>query len=194
MVKTLVEPIHNTSRKFTCDRYFTAVELFEHLLNLKLTSVGTVMPNRKHFPIALTTKGNREINSTLFAVKDSVTMCSWVQKKGKLVLLLSTLHQTKEIAKSEKPEIIEFDNQTKAGVDALDQKVRHYSTYRKTKCCLKLFFTIFLTLLPTMHLFYSSYSHQRNVLILNKEHVRSFFQCLEKLLSNPTLLPDHGLL
>ena len=70
MVKTLVEPIHNTSRKFTCDRYFTAVELFEHLLNVKLTSVGTVMPNRKHFPIALTTKGNREINSTLFAVKD----------------------------------------------------------------------------------------------------------------------------
>ena len=50
------------------------------------------------------------------------------------MLLLSTLHQTKETAKSEKPEIIEFDNQTKAGVDALDQKVRHYSTYRKTKC------------------------------------------------------------
>ena len=56
MVKTLAEPIHNTSRKFTCDRYFTAVELFEHLLNVKLTSVGTVMPNRKHFPIALTTR------------------------------------------------------------------------------------------------------------------------------------------
>ena len=38
-----------------------------------------------------------------------------------------------EIAQRGKPEIIEFYNQTKAGVDALDQKVRHYSTCRKTK-------------------------------------------------------------
>ena len=52
------------------------------------------MPNRKHLPIPLTIKGNREINSTLFAFKDSVIMCSWVPKKGKLVLLLSILHQT----------------------------------------------------------------------------------------------------
>ena len=91
------------------------------------------MPNRKHLPIALTTKGNCEINSTFFAFKDSVTMCSCIPKKGKLVVLLSTLHQTNEIAQSGKPEIFEFYNQTKAGVDALDQKVRHYSTYWKTK-------------------------------------------------------------
>ena len=109
------------------------------------------------------------------------------------MLLLSTLHQTNEIAQSGKPEIIEFYNQTKAGVDALDQKVDHYSTYQKTKHWPQAVFTIFLTLLPTMHLFCSSYGHQRKILILNKEHVVSFFQCLEKLLSNPTLLPDHSL-
>ena len=40
--------------------------------------------------------------------------------------LLSILHQTNEIAQSGKPEINEFYNQTKAGVDALDQKVHHY--------------------------------------------------------------------
>ena len=194
MVKELVEPIHKTSRKVTCDRYFTAVELFEHLLNVKLTSVGTVMPNRKHFPIALTTKGNREINSTLFVVKDSVTMCSWVQKKRKLVLLLATLHQTNETVKIEKPETIEFYNQTKAGVDALEQKVRHYSIYRKTKCWPQAVFHNILDIAAYNAFVYSSYSHQRSVLILNKEHVVSFFQCLEKLLSNLTLLPDHSLL
>ena len=37
VVKKLVEPIHNTSRNITCDRYFTDVELFEHLLKVKLT-------------------------------------------------------------------------------------------------------------------------------------------------------------
>ena len=84
VVKRLVEPIHNTSRNITCDRYFTGVELFGHLLKVKLTSVGTVMPNCKHLPIPLTTKGNREINSTLFAFKDSVTMCSCVPKKRKV--------------------------------------------------------------------------------------------------------------
>ena len=53
VVKKLVEPIHNTSRNITLDRYFTGVELFEHLLKVKLTSVGTVMPNRKHLLIPL---------------------------------------------------------------------------------------------------------------------------------------------
>ena len=90
------------------------------------------MSNRKHLPIALTTNGNCEINSTLFAFKDSVTILPG-SKKGKLVLLLSTLHQTNEIAQSGKSEIIGFYNQTKTGVDALDQKVCHYLTYRKTK-------------------------------------------------------------
>ena len=42
----------------------------------------------EHLPIGLTTKGNCETNSTLFAFKDSVTMYSWVPKNGKLVLLL----------------------------------------------------------------------------------------------------------
>ena len=60
-------------------------------------------------------------------------MCLWVPNKEKLLLLLSTLHQTDEIALGGKPEIIEFYNQTKVGVDALDQNVRHYSTYQKTK-------------------------------------------------------------
>ena len=81
VVKKLVEPIHNTSRNITCDRYFTDVELFEHLLKVKLTYVGTAMPNRKHLPIALTTKGNREINSTLFAFKDSEQCALGFQKK-----------------------------------------------------------------------------------------------------------------
>ena len=62
-------------------------------------------------------------------------MCLWVPSKEKLLLPLSNLHQTNEIVLSGKPEIIEFYNQTKVGVDALDQKVRHYPTYQKTKHC-----------------------------------------------------------
>ena len=42
------------------------------------------------------------------------------------MLLLSNLHQANEIPQSRKPEIIEFYNQKKLGVDALNQKVCHY--------------------------------------------------------------------
>ena len=44
---------------------------------------------------------------------------------------MSSLHQNSNIGKSGKPEIVEFYNKTKAAYDALDQKVRHYTTYRK---------------------------------------------------------------
>ena len=45
------------------------------------------------------------------------------QKKNKFALLLSTAHQSDNFVESGKPEIVEFYNETKAGVDALDQKV-----------------------------------------------------------------------
>ena len=60
-------------------------------------------------------------------------MRSWVPKKNKLVLLLSTAHQFGKIGQSGKPEIVEFYNETKPDADALDQKLRHYTTYRRTK-------------------------------------------------------------
>ena len=124
VVKKHVEPIHNTSQNIACD------ELFERL-KVKLTFVGTVMPNGKHLTIALTAKWNHQINYTFFAFKDHVTVCSWVPKKESASFVNPSSNQwncTKWYY-----EITEFYNQTKAGVDALDQKVRHYSTYQKTK-------------------------------------------------------------
>ena len=107
--------------------------MIETLKSNNLTIVGTVMPNRKHLLVELTKKACRLVGSTLFAFKDDLIMCSWVSKINKLVLLLSTAHQSDKIGESGKPEIVEFYNETKAGVDALDQKVRNYTTYRKTK-------------------------------------------------------------
>ena len=48
------------------------------------------------------------------------------------------MHHDDKIGDSGKPEIVEFYNKTKAGVDALDQKVRHYTTLKNIKmaaCC-----------------------------------------------------------
>ena len=65
----------------------------------------------------------------MFAFKNSLTTVLWHPKCSKHVLLLSSLHRNANITKTGKPEIVKF--YTKAGVDALDQKVRHYSIYCK---------------------------------------------------------------
>ena len=134
IVKNLVELIKGTNRSVTCDHYFTSVDLFEELYNNNLIAVGTVMPNKRHLPLSFLPKQarGREIGSSLFAFKDNLTKVSWHPKRSKFVLLLSSLHHNSNIAESGKPEIVEFYNKTKAGVDALDQKVHHYTTYRKT--------------------------------------------------------------
>ena len=134
LIKNLVEPIKGTNRNVTHNRYFTSVDLFEEHYNDNLTAVGTVIPNRRHLSLSLLPKQARggEVGSSLFAFKDNFTVVSWHPKRSKFVLLLSSLHHNSNIAESGKPEIVEFYNKTKAGVDALDQKVRHYSTYRKT--------------------------------------------------------------
>ena len=85
VVKKLVKPLHNFVRNIACDRYFTGVEMIETLKSNNLTLVGTVMPNQKHLPVALTIKAGLLVGSTLFAFKDDLTMCSWVPKKNKLL-------------------------------------------------------------------------------------------------------------
>ena len=47
-------------------------------------------------------------------------MCLWVPKKNKLVILLSTAHQSDETGESGKAEKVELYNKTKSGVHALD--------------------------------------------------------------------------
>ena len=128
-LKILLNLLKGTNRNVTCDRYFTSVDSFEELYNDNLTAVGTVIPNRRHLPLSLLPKQARgcEVGSSLFAFKNNLTMVSWHPKRSKFVLLLSSLHPNSNIAESAKPEIVEIYNKTKAGVDALYQKVHHRS-------------------------------------------------------------------
>ena len=104
------------------------------------------MPNGKHLPLALLPKQARgwEIGLGMFAFKDNLPLASWHPNPSKHVPILSSLHHSTNIAESGKPEIAEFYNKTKTGVDTLDQKVRHYSTYHKTyRWPLAVFYNIF---------------------------------------------------
>jgi len=55
-----------------------------------------------------------------------------MDKKPKPVILLSSLHRT-ALQGEHKPEMIEFYNATKSGVDNMDHMVRFYSSKRKTR-------------------------------------------------------------
>ena len=88
------------------------------------------MPNRRHLHLLLLPKQarGREVGSSLVAFKYNLTMISRHPKRSKFGILLSSLHHNSNIAESDKPEIVEFYDKTKAGDNALDQKVCHYTT------------------------------------------------------------------
>jgi len=75
-------------------------------------------------------KGTPDIR---FCYLDNKTLLSYNPKKKKIVLVLSSLHQTGKVnEESGKPEMICFYNGTKGGTDSFDQKCHQYTTARKT--------------------------------------------------------------
>ena len=71
--------------------------------------------------------------SSVFGFSGQQTLVSYVPKKNKAVILLSTLHHDKVLAgNTMKPEIILRYNQTKSGVDNLDHLITNYTCKQKT--------------------------------------------------------------
>jgi hypothetical protein len=126
--------------------FFPEVEGAKELLSENMTVVGTIMANRRHVPKEMTTPKNRAINSTIFAFSvQKVMLVSYCPVRSKVVLLLSTKHRGRSISSNEssKPEVIICYNQTKGGVDSVDQMVRRHSVKRQTRrWTMSLFYTM----------------------------------------------------
>lgn len=62
-------------------------------------------------------------------------MTSYVPKKNRSVVLLSTVHNDTAIVETlkNKPEIVVYYNKTKGGVDTVDKLVRTYTAKRQTR-------------------------------------------------------------
>ncbi|XP_069692711.1 piggyBac transposable element-derived protein 4-like [Periplaneta americana] len=135
VVKRLVEPISGTGRNVTCDNWFTSVPLAKHLLDSnRLTLVGTIRKNKREIPPSFVQHRSRAQYSSKFAFDDQMTLVSYVPKKGKTVLLLSTMHYDaaidSETGVKKKPEINTFYNSTKSGVDVVDALCATYNVGR----------------------------------------------------------------
>ncbi|XP_028820478.1 piggyBac transposable element-derived protein 4-like [Denticeps clupeoides] len=129
----------------TCDNFFTSYDLGTELLQRQNTLVGTIRKNRAELPPELLKVQTRAPLSSLFAFTENHTLVSYVPKRGKNVLLLSTKHRGPEISNhvKKKPQIILDYNRCKGGVDTMDAMIATYSCRRKSKRWpLTLFFNI----------------------------------------------------
>ncbi|XP_056880632.1 piggyBac transposable element-derived protein 4-like isoform X2 [Takifugu flavidus] len=136
VVQQLCSGIRGTGRNITMDNFFTSVPLAEKLLEKDLTIVGTLRQNKADIPPVMKPSKLREIYSSEFGFRGNMTMVSYVPRKGKSVVLLSTMHDDKAVDESnhkKKPDVILFYNQTKGGVDIMDQMVSTYTCKRRTR-------------------------------------------------------------
>lgn len=134
VVLRLVQPISNTGRNITTDNWYTSAELANELLKQKLTLVGTVNKRKTFIPPEFLPQKKREEQESVFGFQSELTLVSYVPKRNKSVVLLSSMHNDKAVdEETKKPDIVLFYNSTKGGVDALDQKCANYSTSRRTR-------------------------------------------------------------
>lgn len=135
VVKRLTKEIENSGRNITCDNFFTSYALATHLTSKKLSLIGTIRKNKPELPAVFTNPKHRSVYSTLFGFQEKATIISYCPRKGRIVTLLSTMHNTYDIDNSleKKPQIILDYNKTKGGVDTMDKMVRTYSVKRMTR-------------------------------------------------------------
>lgn len=135
-VQELTKSIHGSNRNITMDNWFTSIPLAETLLcdPYKLTVIGTVRKNKPQIPPEMLNVSKRKPGTSMFCFDNNITLVSYVPKKNKNVILLSTMHDQPTISsKSKKPAIIDVYNSTKGAVDAFDQMSTNMSCNRKTR-------------------------------------------------------------
>ncbi len=127
VVLDLIKCLPGPGYGITTDNFFTSNSLAEALLEKHLTLVDTMRKNKTEIPnTMLPSKSRPEFSSLFLFNKEKTLVSSYVTKKSKAVILLSTEHHDNKTAESSdkfKPNIILHYNQTKGAVDTMDQMV-----------------------------------------------------------------------
>lgn len=137
VVLRMCETIFNSGRNVTLDNWFVTYNLVEALTQKRLTVVGTVRRDKPFIPVDFVNTSRRAVHSSLFAFQKDKTIVSYIPKRNKCVLLISSMHMNSEIDESsgdlQKPQIISFYNSTKGGVDTVDQMCTEYNVMRNSR-------------------------------------------------------------
>lgn len=148
--------------------------------------VGTVRKNKTFIPGNMQPHKNRKQYSTEFAFNKEATLCSYVPKKNKAVVMISTMHSSNEVedSVSAKPEIIQFYNQTKGGVDNMDKMLAEYTVQRKTnRWPLAMFYNMLNIAALAAYVIY----HEHNTSFKSTNKRRKFLQDLSLQLCMPAI-------
>lgn len=148
VVKRLILPISKTGRNVTTDNWFSSVSLAEDLFkNHNLTLLAKIKNTKSEIPKEFIITKNRNIHSSYFGFNSNKTLVSYMPKRKKIVLVLSTMHFSKDIDQSTGstriPEIITCYNATKGAVDIMDRMTENYTVARRSnRWPLTLFYSI----------------------------------------------------
>ena len=137
VVQRLISPISKTSRHITFDDWYYTQGLANTLLQQhKLTITATMRKNKPEIPPTFLQPRGRAVGSSLFGFQKNLSIVSYIPRKGKVVLVASTLHHDSSIdldtGDKQKPEMITFYNSSKGGVDIVDQMCSAYDVARNT--------------------------------------------------------------
>jgi hypothetical protein len=128
VVMNLMDPYMGKGRNVTTDNFFTSLKLAKDLKLKKTSIVGTVNRVRRELPTSVLDV-QCALHSTRLHSHSHISLTTYRCKPKKNVVLMSTLHPTVSIGNDEKklPETVQFYNNTKYGVDIVDQMARKYS-------------------------------------------------------------------
>lgn len=117
-------PIYGTGRNITADNWFSDVKLVNALQEKRVSYVGTQKKNKREIPLELLNVKQRAIQSSMFAFGNKYTLVSYVPKKNRNVVIISSQHFDTAIDPSSgasKPQMVTYYNKTKSGVDVVDK-------------------------------------------------------------------------
>ena len=122
-VLNLVSLFKSSGRNVTTDNFFTTMELAKILNSWNMTLVTSVKKTNKILlPCNMQPTKERPVYSTNFAYHGDATVCSYVPKKKKGVVILSFMHMSGKVkeTQSAKLEIITYYYKTKGVVDTIN--------------------------------------------------------------------------
>ena len=133
VVLELTNMLTGSGRQIYMDNFFTSLELARTLLGRQLTMTGTIRKNKPELPNEMLPNPTRGIKSSQFGFQRNVALVSYVPKKNKAVVMMSTYQTSNAVSAEEhrKPVMVLEYNKGKCGVDTLDQLARSYNCIRK---------------------------------------------------------------
>ncbi|UYV70560.1 hypothetical protein LAZ67_7003537 [Cordylochernes scorpioides] len=134
IVLDISRPLWKSNRNITADNWFTSIELVDKLKEHGLTYLGTMRKNKPQIPPQFQPHPKRESGTSIFGFSGTKTLVSYVPKKRKSVILISSMHHDNKCDETTgTPDIIMDYNLTKGGVDTIDQIVSNFSTSRRSR-------------------------------------------------------------